>query len=276
MKHHLRSISEILGQARSRLLKFSMFRSPSNTRDWSEDLRILPEISFGEGIVTIKNIRHFTYRSETDYTPGYYDRTFPIEEIESVWFMVEPFSLLAAHTMVSFGLRDGTSIAVSVEIRKRRGQKFSQLLVLFFLRRHELVYVIGDDRDLIKLRTNYRRDRVYLYRAQATPKQAQALFVSMLHRADSLQKYPEFYNPFTNTCLTNIVSHVNTIVPERIPWNYKILIATLSDHLAYTLGLLDQSLPFKDLKKQCFINERALRYADHPDFSRKIRMIGDA
>jgi hypothetical protein len=248
------------------------FRQPTNDRNWSPDLRVLPEILFDEeGTITLRHIRNFTYRSVTDYTPAYYDRTFRLEDVESVWFMVEPFSLVAAHTLLSFGLRDGTYIALSVEIRKTVGQTFSQLMVLFFLRRHELIYVIGDERDLIRLRTNYRRDKVYLYPVQASSEKVQELFMDMLKRAQHLQTHPEFYNPFTNTCLTNIVSHANTVAPKRIPLSYKILLATLSDELAYAVGLLDRSLPFRELKRKHFINERALRYGEDPDFSKKIR-----
>lgn len=249
-------------------------RTPSNERTWSKDLEVFPEIEFSDAeTITIRNIRNCTYRSVTDYTVQHYDRTITISDIETMWFMVEPFSLVAAHTLVSFGLKDGTYIAISVEIRKQVGQKFSQLMVLFFLRRHELIYVIGDEHDLIKLRTNYRKDKVYLYPVQATPDKIQELFVHMVQRADTLQKNPEFYNPFTNTCLTNIVDHVNAVDPGRIPFNFRILIATLSDRLAYKLGLLDQTLPFSTLKQRYFINERALRYADRPDFSKKIREV---
>ncbi|MBP5993604.1 MAG: DUF4105 domain-containing protein [Candidatus Moranbacteria bacterium] len=255
------------------LLRVLVFRRPTNDRNWSPDLVRLPEITFGsDGTVTIRSIRNFTYRSVTDYTPGYYDRTFAVSDIQTVWFMVEPFSVVAAHTLVSFGLSDGTYIAISVEIRKTVGQVFSQLAVLFFLRRHELVYVIGDERDLIRLRTNYRQDTVYLYPVQATPSQAQALLVDMLKRAQRLQQEPEFYNPFTNTCLTNIVAHANAIAPKRIPWSYKLLIATLADELAYSIGLLDQSLPFRQLRKKHLINDRAREYGDDPDFSQKIRV----
>lgn len=247
-------------------------RTPSNSRAWSPDLVTLPTIEFlDSNTVTIKNMRYCTYRSVTDYTPGFYDRTIQIDTIESVWFMTEPFSLLAAHTLLSFGVSDGTYISISVEIRKQVGQKFSQLMVLFFLRRHELVYVIGDERDLIKLRTNYRKDRVYLYPVHASKEKVQALFVDMLKRANTLQKDPEFYNPFTNTCLTNIVDHANRVSPKSIPYSYKIFIATLADSFAYHLGLLDRTHPFKVLKQMCSINERALLHEDHPDFSKKIR-----
>ncbi len=249
-----------------------VLRKPRNDRDWSLDLKILPEIIFNEDeTITIKNIRNFVYRSVTDYTPRYYDRTIHVSQIMNVWFMVEPFSLLAAHTLLSFGLSDGTYIAISIEIRKQKNQKFSQLLVLFFLRRHELTYVIGDEQDLIRLRTNHRLDNAYLYPVNITEEEAQELFVHMLERANHLQQHPEFYNPFTNTCLTNIIDHVSAVTHRHIPFSYKILVATLADQFAYSIGLLDQSLPFKILKKKHHINARALQHTEGLEFSELIR-----
>lgn len=273
--HKIRALYRSLGmRVRKFLAECPPWRKPSNDRDWSPDLQILPEILFsptGES-VTIRHIRNFIYRSVTDYTPGYYDRTFDLADVTSVWFMVEPFSLVVAHTLVSFGLKDGTFVTISVEVRKRRGESFSLSKVFFFIRRYEIVYVIGDEQDLIKLRSNYRQDQVYLYQAEATPEQAQALLKDMLIRAQETQICPEFYNPFTNTCLTNIISHVNTLDPKRVPWwRYEIVLAAYSDRLAYHLGLLDRSLPFRELKRRAYINERAHRFADDSDFSKRIR-----
>ena len=247
-------------------------RKPRNDREWSLDLRILPEIVFNEdGTITIKNIRNFVYRSVTDYTPRYYDRTIHVSQIQNVWFMVEPFSLLAAHTLLSFGLSDGTYIAISIEIRKQKNQKFSQWLVLFFLRRHELIYVVGDEHDLIRLRTNHRLDNVYLYPLTLTSQDVQELFLHMLKRAQHIQEQPEFYNPFTNTCLTNIIDHIREVTHTHIPFNYKILIATLADRYAYNIGLINNSLPFKMLKKKHHINTRALQHQEGLGFSKLIR-----
>lgn len=248
------------------------FRRPSNDREWSPEVAVFPEIVFeNPGTVRIRHIRNFRYRSVSEYTPDYFDRVIHLSRIETVWFVVEPFSLIAAHTFLSFGLDDGTYVAISVEIRKQTGQVFSQFMVLSFLRRHELIYVIGDERDLIKLRTNYRRDDVYLYPVQVPPEKVRELFVDMLKRAKRLQRHPEFYHPFTNTCLTNLVMHANAVAPRRVPWSYQIWIAVYADKLAYAIGLLDRSLPFRQLRRKCHINHRALLYADDPDFSSLIR-----
>lgn len=247
-----------------------MTSHPSNDRDWTLDQRVLPFAEVRGPLVTIRNVRNFTYRTTSDYTPAYYDKTFDLRKLESVWFFVEPFGKGgAAHTFVSFGFGGNDFVAVSIEIRKEKGESFSPLKGL--LRRYELMYVIGDERDLVKLRTNYRNDVVYLYPIRTTPEKKRAMFLAMIARANSLRAHPEFYNTLTNTCTTNLVDHVNTIAPKRVPFSPAVLLPASSDKLAYDLGLIDTSLPFAQMRTAAQINEPARRFADDPDFSTKIR-----
>ena len=245
---------------------------PSNERKWSVDQAVLPLAEIAPPFVTVRNIRNYTYRSETDYTPAYYDKTFDLRKLDSAWFIVEPFGKGgAAHTFVSFGFEDRDFLAISIEIRKEQGESFSALKGL--LRQYEIMYVIGDERDLVKLRTNFRKDPVHLYRIDASPERIQGTFLFMLRRANHLREHPEFYNTATNTCTTNLVRHVNEITPERIPFSPAVLLPAHSDRLAYDLGLIDRSLPFDETRKRALINERAMQFADDAEFSRKIRGI---
>jgi hypothetical protein len=246
-------------------------RHPSNHRDWSADQRELPVATFIGDSVLVHNVRNIRYRSTSDYDIAWDDRAYDLRRLESVWFVVEPFSGRKgpAHTFVSFGFDDGQYVAISVEIRKEKGEHFSALAGA--LRNYELTYVVGDERDLVKLRSNFRHDSVYLYRAATTREKGRALFVSMLSRANHLAQYPEFYNTLTSTCTTNIVRHVNEITPKRVPWSIKVLLPAYSEELAYRVGLLDTTIPFDSLRARAKINERALRYADSAAFSRLIR-----
>jgi hypothetical protein len=174
-----------------------------------------------------------------------------------------------AHTFVTFGFDDGQYLGVSVEIRKEVGESFSPWRGV--ARGYELTYVVGDERDLIGLRANFRHDSVYLYRTTATPAKAREMFVSMLRRANKLAAEPEFYNTLTSTCTTNIVRHVNEIAPKRVPFSFKTLLPAYADELAYKVGLLDTTVPFDSLRARAKINARAAAAADSPDFSRLIR-----
>ena len=245
---------------------------PSLEPDWSPDDAVLATAEIGAESVTIRNVRNISYRTKTDYDVHYYDKTFDLAKLESVWYMVEPFGLFTvgtAHTLVSFGFSDGEYVAISVEIRKKRGKQFSRLKSI--LRPYRLHYVIADERDVIGLRTNYRHHAVYLYPMQASKGAAHRLFISMLERANALATTPEYFNLFTNNCTTNLVAHVNALAPGRIPRSFRIALPAYSDTLAQQIGLIDQPLSIKALRARYHINERALRYAEDPHFSERIR-----
>src|SRR5262245_32746545 len=135
-----------------------MFKTPSNDRDWSPDQAVLPWAEIDGQHVTIHNIRNCTYRSEFDYDVAHYDHTFDLTRLRSVDYMVYPLSRgrWPAHTFVTFGFDGPEYVVISIEVRKVRGDRFSAWRGLF--RAYEIMYVIGDERDLIKLRTNHRRD----------------------------------------------------------------------------------------------------------------------
>jgi hypothetical protein len=134
------------------------------------------------------------------------------------------------------------------------------------------MYVIADEKDVIKLRSNFRHDLVYVYPVRSNKEKARELFLDMVTRANDLREHPEFYNTITNTCTTNIVRHVDKMLPGTVPlFNLRILFPANSDRLAYKLGLLDTDLRFDQAREKYFINDRAEKYADSPDFSLKIR-----
>lgn len=246
------------------------FTRASNGRDWNNDQNILPYAEINDNLVSVHNIRNFSYASTTSYTSNYYDKTFDLNKIKKVWYIVEPFSGIpgSAHTFLSFEFEEDQFVSISVEIRKEKGESYHPIKGL--LNMYELMYVIADERDVIKLRSNYRKDLVYVYPIKTT--KAGALFLDMVKRANDLKEHPEFYNTITNTCTTNIVEHVNKITPHRVPFfNLRILLPANSDKLAYELGLIDTDLSFEKARSRYFINERAAKHAEDPDFSRKIR-----
>jgi hypothetical protein len=249
----------------------NIFTKPSNDRDWTTDQAVLPSAKIDGDLVHISNIRNFSYASTTSYTPAYYDKTFDLTKLKKVYYVVEPFSgpLGAAHTFMSFEFEGNEFVAISVEIRKEKGESFSPFKGL--LNRYELMYVIADERDVIKLRSNYRKDKVFVYPAKATPEKGRALFIEMVTRANKLKENPEFYNTITNTCTTNIVSHINDVIPGKIPFSLKVLMPEYSDELALDVGLLETDLPLEQARSKYLINDKAMKYEDYPDFSIRIR-----
>ena len=246
-------------------------KEPSNDREWVPEQAILASATLEDDIITIHDIRNFSYRSETGHTAGYYNKTIKKEDIISVEYLVVPFTKDSgmAHTFLTFGFADGTYLAVSVEVRKEKGETYSPWRGL--LNSYELIYVIADERDVIGLRTNIRKDSVYLYPIKAEREKIIELFVSILERANKLKENPEFYNTLTNNCTTNIVRHVNTLSDDRIPWGIKILLPGYSDKLAYDLKLIDTDLSFEEARKRFYITKKARQYANDPLFSKRIR-----
>ncbi len=178
-----------------------------------------------------------------------------------------------AHTMLSFEFRppDGPPqyLACSIEIRKEKGEKYAALKGS--ARQYELMYVLADERDVVELRTNYRGEDVYRYHTIATPDQARVLLVDVLARANELASRPEFYNTFTNNCTTNLVRHINRIQPNRLVYDYHVLLPGYSDQLAYDEGLIQRHGTFEETKAAAYLNPKALAAAGQEDFSALIR-----
>ncbi len=250
----------------------ALITQPSNDREWNDDQTILPRVEINGDTVSIFNIRSFEYASTTSYTARYYDKTFDLKKLQRVWYIVEPFEGIpgSAHTFLSFEFEGEHFVAISVEIRKEKGESYHPFKGLF--NRYELMYVIADENDVIKLRSNHRKDLVYVYPIKTTTEKAQLLFLDMVQRANDVSANPEFYNTLTNTCTTNIVQHIQKISPRIMPFfDVRILLPANSDKLAYDLGLIDTDLTFEQARLKFNINERAMLYADDPEFSKRIR-----
>lgn len=244
---------------------------PSNDREWSLDQDRLATVEIAGDSVTLRNVRNAVYRSTQDFDVHWEDRRLDLRRLESVWFVVEPFATWRgpAHTFLSFGFDDGQYIAISAEIRRERGEAFSPFKGL--LRQYELIYIVGDERDLIGLRANHRRDDVYLYPVRTTAASMRALLLSMLDRVNALATQPEFYNTLSNNCTSNIVDHIELITPGRVPFSFKTLLPAYADDLAFDLDLIDTPLPRESYRAAHQINDLALAHADREDFSKGIR-----
>jgi len=245
---------------------------PSNTRDWQADVALLPRATIEGDLVTLHNIRNFDYRSETDYTPAYYDKRFELSKLEGVDLVaVYWMGPAIAHTFVSFAFAGGERLAISIETRKEKGEGYST--VKGFFRQYELYYVVADERDVIRLRTNYRHDPpedVYVYRLQGPIENARRLFVDYLNKINALNAQPDFYNTLTTNCTTNIWLH-SLVNPEHLPFSWKILASGYVPEYLYEAGRLDTRVPFPELRQRAHVNARAQAADKAADFSRRIR-----
>lgn len=245
--------------------------TPSNDRDWQTDVAVLPYATFDGERVTVHNIRNFDYRSETDFTPAYYDRTFDLRRLDRVDLVaVYWMGPAIAHLFLSFGFGD-EHLAISIEARKDKTKPYATLPGFF--RQYELVYVVADERDVIRLRTNYRADPpedVYLYRLAAPIENGRRIFLEYLRDINALREHPRFYNTLTTNCTTMILANA-AVNPGHLPYSWKVLLSGYAPEYVYEQGRLDQSLPFAALRERSHINAAARAADQAPDFSQRIR-----
>ena len=246
---------------------------PSNERDWQPEVAVLPHATISGDQVTVHNIRNFDYRSDTDYTAAYYDKRLDLRDLRSV-DLVTSYGMgpAIAHVFVSFGFAGDEYLAISVEARKRKGERYSPLKGLF--RQYELIYVVADERDVIRVRANYRQtppEDVYLYRIKGPPEGARRFFLRYMERLNELRTHPEFYNTLTTNCTTNIWVNAN-LSPGRVPWSWEILASGYLPEYLYKEGKLDDmGLSFPELQHRAYVNARAHAADAAADFSRRIR-----
>ena len=243
---------------------------PRNDRDWQPDVATLPSATIRGSTVTIHDIRNCDYRSESDYTVRHYDRTFNLESLRRMdLFLVDWGMPHIAHTMLSFGFDNDEYVCISIETRKEKGEEFSA--VRGFFRQYELIYVVADERDLVRLRTNYRTgEDVYLYRLKASPELIRLVFMDYLKTVNMLIERPEWYNALTVNCTTAIWKHIVPYYPKA-KFDWRILASGHADEMVYELGAVDQTLPFPELRRRSRINERSKAADRDPAFSRIIR-----
>lgn len=242
---------------------------PSNNRSWQPDVALLPWAEVDGSRITIHNIRNCDYRSETDYTVRYYDKTFDLAALNSLDLsLVYWGSPYIAHTMLSFGFEGNEFVCFSVETRKEIGEEYSA--IKGFFRQYELTYVVADERDLIGLRTNYRDEQVYLYRLNESVDLVRKIFLDYLRTVNSLKDHPEWYNALTDNCTTSTNVLAAPYNPDgRIEW--RIIANGFMDEMLYESKAIDTALPFPELKKMSLINGRAKKHDKLPDFSQRIR-----
>jgi hypothetical protein len=220
----------------------------------------------------VHNIRNFNYRSETDFTPAYYTKTYDLSKLDSVdLFAIYWMGPAIAHTIISFGFADQDYLAVSIEARKEKGEAYST--IKGFFRQYEQIYIAADERDVIRLRSNYRNDPpedVYRYRLQSSPELARQFFLDYLQTINELRDRPQFYNTLTANC-TNLIWHHARVSPERIPFSWKLLASGYTPEYLYDMGRLDTSTSFAELTRSAYVNPVAQELGDVVDFSRRIR-----
>jgi hypothetical protein len=244
--------------------------TPKQQADWQSDVAKTPWVDLKGDLAVFHNIRNFDYTSESEYQVHYYDQTYDLSKLRSVDLFLSYWgSPHIAHTILSFGFDGDRYLAVSVETRKQRGQSYSAVRGLF--RAYELIYILGDERDLVRLRTNFRKEDVYLYRLTIPPENARFLLMNYIKAVNRLAERPQFYNALIDNCTTNILVNTRAYSLGSLPLSWKFLATGHVDEICYERGALNQALPFPELKRLSYINPAAQAADRAEDFSLRIR-----
>lgn len=276
---------------------FLLITKPSNNRNWVKDMRELSSATVEENIVggvagkfvTLNNIRNNYYRSTSDFDVKYYQAEFDVKKLKKAYLITDPFGKLASHTMLDFEFDDGQKVVLSVEIRREEGEVFENLKGMF--RGYELYYVWANERDVVKLRTNYRKDNVYMYPLDMAEENIQKLFLEAVRRTNELKDKPEFYNLLVNNCTTNLAKMLQVVYNKKIIVDWRYLAPAYAEGLSMKYDLLqddkvggdggmsggdrspaDGSLEsIKAIRKTHNISPKALECGDCVDYSGAIR-----
>ena len=242
---------------------------PSHDRHWRPEVAVMPRAFIDGDRVRLTGVRNFDYRTRDDFTVRYEEREVLLSHLTALDFYVSYFMAgPVGHTFLSFIFDNAPPLSISIETRPEVGEGFAPIASLF--KQFELIYVVGDERDLVGVRTNQRQEAVYLYRLNTTPDDARRLLLIYLERINELADRPEYYHLLTNSCTINIVRYANAA--GRVGrLDVRHLLNGLVDSYLYYSGRIDTTLSFEELRHRSLINVAAQAADSAPDFSERIR-----
>ena len=242
---------------------------PSHDRNWRPEVAVMPRAVIDGDRVHLTGVRNFDYRTRSDFTVRYEERHLQLSHLVALDFYVSYFAEgPVGHTFVSFIFDNAPPLSISIETRPEVGEGFAPVASLF--KQFELIYIVGDERDLVRVRTNYRSEPVYLYRLNTSAVDARRLLLIYIKRINELADRPEFYNLLTNSCTLNIVRYANA-AGRTGGFDIRHLLNGLIDGYLYYSGRIDATIPFAELRRRSLINETAHAADAASDFSDRIR-----
>lgn len=242
---------------------------PSHDRPWRAEVAVMPRAIVDGDRVRLTGVRNFDYRSRNDFTERYEEREVLLSHLTGLDFYVSYWSEgLVGHTFLSFIFDNAPPLSISIETRPEVGEGFNPLASMF--KQFELIYVVGDERDLVRVRTNYRHETVYLYRLNTSAEDARRLLLIYLERINQLADHPEWYHLLSNSCTINIIRYANA-AGRQGRFDFRHLFNGLMDSYLYHSGRVDTTLPFDELRRRSLINKAAQAADGDPDFSQRIR-----
>jgi hypothetical protein len=247
------------------------FMTPNPNENWITKHARMPHVEFVGDKVHVRNVRNYTWRTEDDFTPEYLDRVYDVNALSSMYFVLSPIFDLepVAHVWVGFGFSDGQHVAISVEARGVKDRPFGLFQSMF--RQFQLIYVVGEERDVVGLRGVTREAEVRFYPIHTTLERKRFLFLDIMRRACALEEHPEFYNLFVNNCMNNVTAHARRLGGRPLPSDWRLLLTGFSDRLLFEYGYLETDLPFEKARQAFRIDEWMRQTPLDEQFSTRLR-----
>jgi hypothetical protein len=245
--------------------------TPSNDRDWSTDVAKAPYAEVNGDTVVLHNVRHFNYRTETDFDPVYETRTVHPSELSEVDIIVSYWAgKEIAHIMTSFGFRGSDFLSVSIETRKERNEEYSP--IKGFFKNYELTYVVADERDVLGVRALHRSppERVHILRSAMPLENGRKLFLEYVRGINKLNSTPKFYNTLTTNCTTQVLWHAQSF-GSTARYDWKILLSGYVPEYLYENGVLAPGLDINELLARSLVTETIRKTPLDESFSSVIR-----
>jgi len=244
-------------------------KGPSNDRNWKPDWARTGTAVLQRGALTFHNFRNFDYGVDGSVTERWETRTVHLSNLKGVDYIHDAFGGdLIAHPMLSFDFGPDGRIVLSVETRREQGESFSKLGG--FYKMFELQYLWGDERDLVRVRTNVRNEPVYIYRSSLTPEETLFVLLDSVRTLNILNERPRFYNVISANCTTSLLAQTPEL--RKVPIDIRMLANGKFDELIYERGGFHANgLAFAELRERAFINPAAQAAHDDPDFSTRVR-----
>jgi len=242
---------------------------PRTDRDWAPDVGRQTTGTIEGGLLTVRDVRCFDWRSETEFDERWETRSYELARLDSVDLFASYWaSPSIAHLIVSFGFEGSDQLAFSIEVRRERDELWSNFAGFF--KAYELVTIAADERDIIRLRTTVRREDVYLYRLQSTPAFRERLLRAYIADCNRLAAAPRFYHTIITNCTTQIVRLVRA-AGERMPLDWRMIATGHMPAYLQRIGIVDPSKPFAEIKARAAISRLGQALDRDPEFSQRIR-----
>ncbi|MCD8272755.1 DUF4105 domain-containing protein [Akkermansia sp.] len=236
------------------LLAYYLCIPATNDKEWQPSWSRLPSVEINGNEIVVKDVRSFIYRTERDFDARYVTRRFDLDKLATLDFAVSHWDGMefVAHTMLSFGFEDGKHLALSVETRLPEGVEQGSVPGLY--KQFNVIYILADEEDLFALRTNYRKEDMYLYRINIDRENLKKAFLGFAEKINSLHERPRYYHTVTANCTTELVDTFKNYLGVR-RWQWTPVFNGMCDQNAYDRGEL-LHLPgesFRELKKRSFM-----------------------